>query len=72
MVVVMVNEGADLPFQVAGKEVVFKQDAVLHRLMAALDLPLGLRVVRCAANVIHMGRAGYLILRPPHTRSCFF
>ena len=31
---------------------IFKQDPVLQRLMPALDLGLGLPVIRCAPNVI--------------------
>src|SRR5690606_41219077 len=41
-VVVMLDEGADLGLEVAGQEVVFEQDAVLHGLVPALDLSLGL------------------------------
>src|ERR1700723_3548437 len=44
--VVMRHEGRDLAFEVAGDVVVLKQDAVLERLMPALDLALGLRVIR--------------------------
>ena len=53
VVVVVIDEGADLAFQVAGQEVVFQQNTVLHGLMPALDLTLGLRMVRRTANVIH-------------------
>ena len=52
-VVVVVDEGANLPFQVAGQEVVFQQNPVLHSLMPALDLALGLRVMRGATNMAH-------------------
>jgi hypothetical protein len=46
--VVMRHEGGDLAFEVAGQVVVLKQDAVLERLMPALNLALGLRVIgRC-------------------------
>lgn len=41
-VVVMLDEGLDLGFEVAGQIIIFAQDAVLKRLMPALDLPLGL------------------------------
>jgi hypothetical protein len=41
-VVVVIDEGADLRFEVARQEVVFEQDAVLQRLVPALDLALGL------------------------------
>ncbi len=43
MVVVMLDEGVDLPFQVAGQEVVFEEHSVFHGLMPAFDLALGLR-----------------------------
>ena len=44
--VLMRREGGDLAFEIAGQVVVLKQDAVLGRLMPALDLALGLRVIR--------------------------
>jgi hypothetical protein len=43
--VVLRHEGGDLAFEIAGQVVVLKQDAVLERLMPALDLALGLRVI---------------------------
>jgi hypothetical protein len=43
--VVMSHEGRDLTFEIAGQVIVLKQDAVLERLMPALDLALGLRVI---------------------------
>ncbi len=52
VVVVVIDEGADLPFQVAGQEVVLQRNPVLHGLMPALDLALGLRVMWCATDVI--------------------
>ena len=42
--VVVVDEGVDLGFQVARQIIVLKQDPVLERLMPALDLALRLRV----------------------------
>ena len=51
--IVMFDEGLDLVFEIARQEVVFQQDAVLERLMLALDLALGLRVKRSAANMAH-------------------
>ena len=44
--VVMRHEGGDLAFEIAGQVVVLEQDAVLERLMPALDLALGLRMMR--------------------------
>lgn len=43
-VVVMIDEGRDLPLEIARQEVVFEQDPVLERLVPALDFALGLRV----------------------------
>jgi hypothetical protein len=41
----MLDEGRDLPFEIAGQAVVLEQDAVLKRLMPALDPALGLRMI---------------------------
>ena len=53
LVVVMLDEGPDLRFEIAGQEVVFQQDAVLHGLVPALDLALGLGVEGRTAHVAH-------------------
>ena len=53
MVVVMIDEGADLHFQISGQIVVFEQDPVLERLMPALDLALRLRMVWRPPDVVH-------------------
>ena len=53
MVVVMVDESADLPFQIAGQEVVLQENPVFHGLMPPFDLALGLGVVWRTTNVIH-------------------
>ena len=50
-VVVSIDEGADLRFQVSGQVVVLQQDAILQGLVSALDLALCLGMVRCAAQV---------------------
>lgn len=42
LVVVMVDEGLDLAFKVAGQEIVLQQNAVFQGLVLALDLTLGL------------------------------
>ena len=42
-VIVPLDEDGDLPFEVAGQVVVLQQNAVLERLMPALDLTLRLR-----------------------------
>ena len=48
-----------LPLEVTGQVVVFQQDAVLQGLVPPLNLALGLRVIRGAADVIHL-----LIFKP--------
>ena len=53
LVIVVLDEGLDLLFEIAGQEVVLQQHAVLERLVPALDLALGLRMERCAAHMIH-------------------
>ncbi len=40
--VVALDEGGYLPFEIIRQEVVLEQDAVLQRLMPALDFALGL------------------------------
>ena len=52
--VVMRHEGRDLAFEIAGQVVMLEQDAVLERLMPALDLALGLRMERRSADVLHV------------------
>jgi hypothetical protein len=42
LVVVAIDEGPDLAFEIAGQVAVFQQNPVLHGLMPALDLALGL------------------------------
>lgn len=51
--VVVVDEGADLPSEIAGQVVVFQENTVLHGLMPALNLTLGLWMVRSTAHVLH-------------------
>src|SRR6516162_11122937 len=50
--VVVVDEGGDLAFEIAGQVIVLEQDAVLERLMPALDFALGLRMVGRAADML--------------------
>ena len=45
-VVVVLDEGAELGFEIAGQIIVLEQDPVLQRLVPALDLALGLGMVR--------------------------
>ena len=50
--IVALDEGRDLGLEIAREEVVLQQDAVLQRLVPALDLALGLRMARRTAGVI--------------------
>ena len=52
--VTVAGEGCELPFEFAGQVVVVQRDAVLERLVPALDLALGLRVI---ARTAHMAQA---------------
>ncbi len=52
--VVVLDEGCDLGFEVFLEEVVFEQDAVLQRLMPAFDLALRLRMPRSAVNLVDL------------------
>ena len=53
LVVVVIDEGLDLSLQVAGQIVVLEQDAVLERLVPALDLALRLGMQRRPADMVH-------------------
>ena len=50
----MFDEPADAGFKITRQVVVLEQDAVLERLMPALDLALRLRMGGGAANVSHV------------------
>ena len=52
-VIVMADESADLPLEIAGQEVVFQKDSVLKGLMPSLDLALGLGMIGGTTNMIH-------------------
>ena len=52
-VVVMVDEGGDLPLEIAWQEVVFEQDAVLQRPVPSLDLALGLGMAGRTTRMLH-------------------
>ena len=53
-VIVVIDEPIDAGFKITGQVVVFQQDAVLERLMPALDLALCLRMVGRTPNVSHV------------------
>ena len=63
-VIVVIDEAIDMRFEVAGQVVVVEQEAVLERLMPALDLALGLRVTGSAAYVAHTASSSYLARSP--------
>ena len=52
-VIVVLDEARDLGFEITGQIIVLEQNAVLERLVPTLDLALGLRMARGAANVHH-------------------
>ena len=52
-VIVVVDEGCDLRFQVAGQIIILQQDAVLEGLVPAFDLTLGLGMIWRPTNVAH-------------------
>ena len=47
--IVVLDEGLDVSFEVTGQVIVFQQDPVLQGLMPALDLALGLGMVTSRA-----------------------
>ena len=55
-VIVVLDKARDLGFEITGQVIVLEQNAVLERLVPALDLALGLRMARGAANIA--GRSG--------------
>ena len=52
-VIIVLDESADAGLEVTWQILVLQQDAVLQGLMPTRDLALGLRMVRCAADVNH-------------------
>ena len=53
LMIVVIDEGFDLSFEIAWQEVVFQQDAVLQSLVPTLNLALGLRMVWRTARMLH-------------------
>src|ERR1700722_6274147 len=51
--IISLDERGELPFEISPEKVMLQQDAVLERLMPALDLALRLRMVRGSADVLH-------------------
>ena len=52
-VIVVLDEARDLGFEITGQVIVLEQNAVLERLVPALDLTLGLGMARSAADMDH-------------------
>src|SRR5215470_4578892 len=52
--VVVGDELADLSLEVTGQIVILEQDAVLERLMPALDLALRHRMIRSSTDMLHL------------------
>ena len=52
-VVVVLDEGADLGLEITGQIIVLEQDPVIEGLAPALNLALGLGMVRCATDMLH-------------------
>ena len=52
-VVVVVDEGFDLPLKITGEIIVLEQDAVLERLVPTLDLALGLVMHGSSPDMFH-------------------
>ena len=50
-VIVVLDEARDLGLEITGQIIVLEQNAVLERLVPALDFALGLRMARGAANM---------------------
>ena len=65
-IVIVLDEVADLRFEIAGQVIVFEQNSVFERLMPALDLALRLRMVRRATDVVHA-----LALEPISKIACY-
>ncbi len=53
VMIIVLDERLDLALEVARQEVVFEQDAVFERLVPALDLALGLGMIRRSAHMFH-------------------
>ena len=53
MVVVVIDEGFDLPLQITWQVIVLQKNTVLHGLVPALNLALGLGMMRRTSHMIH-------------------
>src|ERR1700735_2954171 len=71
-VIISLDESGDLPFEISRQIVMLQQDAVLERLMPALDLALRLGWVRAPAEVslVFPPQATWRDRRPRMTSRC--
>jgi hypothetical protein len=53
-VVIVVDKGGNLSFEIAGQKIVFQQDAVFEGLVSALNLALGHWMIGCAVQVLNV------------------
>ena len=53
LVVVVIDKGFDLGFEIAGQELVFQQDAVLQSLMPPVNFSLSLGMIWRTARMLH-------------------
>lgn len=51
LLIVILDDGVNLVFQISRQVIVFRQDPVFERLMPAFDLALGLQMMRCLWRV---------------------
>ena len=63
-VIIVLHEGVDLPFEIARQIIVVEQNAVLQGLVPALDLSLGLGMIRGAAYMLHALSSSHLARSP--------
>ena len=63
------DEGVDLGFEILREEVVLQQNAVLERLMPALGLSLGHRMMRRTTGVLHGRSPSHLARSPERCKS---
>ena len=49
---IVLDEGLEVGFEIAGQIIVFEQDLIFERLVPALDFAVGLRMTGGAADVI--------------------
>ena len=54
LVIIIGDEGIDLVFKIAWKEVIFEQNTILQGLMPAFDLSLRLWMAGSAVNVFNL------------------